>query len=220
VDWAPLGVLLMLQIPVVNSVKALADIVRADLLARGLIPAAEHVVYANGDPGERTTPNQSKLPMVWFWLDKPFAIEVAQTGDPASIAMVATLDEQPVYAQSIGVEKMRARVVMHARLPEEGGTPPPRRGRLSAVTAEEAGTQLRHRVYAAIWRACNGSFRVLAAENYSPTGSEFAWGSASAMIVEVYYHISDDAYPGDGVGALGEQVGEGESVAEVPTDEP
>lgn len=210
----------MLQIPVVNSVKALADVVRADLLARDLIPSADHVVYSNGEPGERTTPGQSKLPMVWFWLDKGFNIDVAQTGDPTSIAMSATLDGQPVYSQSIGVERMRARVVMHARLPEEGTATPHRRGRISAVNAEEAGTQLRHRVYAAIFRACNGSFRVLAAENLNPQGSEFAWGSASQMVVEVYHHIADDAYPGDDVGADGEQFGEGELVAEVMTDEP
>jgi hypothetical protein len=208
------------QIPVVNSVKALADLVRADLLARGIITSESSVVYSHGEPGQRTTPTQNQLPMVWFWLDKAFSIDVAQVGDPSSIAMTATVDGQAIFSQSVGVEKMRARVVMHARIPEDGTSTPPRRGRVAAVNAEEAGAQLRHRVYAAIFRACNGSFRVLAAENLSPQGSEFAFGSASQMAVEIYYHISDDAYPGDDVGADGVQESGGEEVAEIETDEP
>lgn len=208
------------QIPVVNSVRVLADAVRADLLAREIIPSADRVVYSNGEPGERTTPGQNQLPMVWFWLDTDFTIDVAQTGDPASIFMTAIVDNQPVYARSIAVEKMRCVVTCHARVPEEGTATPPRRGRVSALNAEEAGAQLRQRVVAAIHRALSGSFRILGAKNLSPKGSEFAYGSASAFVVEIYYHIASDAYPGDSAGADGDQFSDDEQVAEVTTDEP
>lgn len=203
------------QIQIVNSVEALADIVRDDLLRNGTIPAGEHVVYANGDPGQRTTPGQNKLPMIWFWLDKQIQIDVGQSGDPVvGIAFDETVDAQTVWVQSIGVEKIRARVVMHALVPEEGSALPKRRGRPQAKNAETAGIQLRRRVFASIFRACNGSFRVLAAENMSPTGSEFAYGSASQMVVELSDHIPDDAYPYDPAETQTTQKFEGETVAE------
>lgn len=215
------------QIPIVNCVESLADWVRDELVRNGTVPAAEHVIYANGEPGERTTPGQNKLPMVWFWLDKQIQIDVAQNGDPVTpIAFNETIDGQAVYVASIGVEKIRAQVIMHALVPEaEVADPAPtsptprRRGRVSAKNAELAGTQLRQRIVAAIFRACNGSFRVLAAENMSPKGSEFAYGSASAMVVELSNHIPDDAYPYDPAATQTTQKFEGETVAEF-SDEP
>lgn len=185
------------QIPIINSVEELANHVRTEFVARGFVSDGKQIVYANGDPGQPTTPNQNKLPMIWFWLDKQITIDVAQTGDPAGVAMDETVDGQAVWTQSIGVEKIRARIVMHALVPEEGMTEPKRRGRVQAKNAERAGTQLRQRVIASIWRALAGSFRVLGAENLSPTGSEFAYGSASQMVVEVYNHIPNDAYAYD-----------------------
>jgi hypothetical protein len=209
------------QIPIVNCVESLADWVRDELVRNGTIADDTHVIYANGDPGQRSTSCQSKLPMVWFWLDKQIQIDVAQTGDPATaIAFDEVVDGQTVYVQSIGVEKIRARVVMHALVPEEGATEPKRRGRVQAKNAERAGTQLRQRVFAAIFRACNGSFRVLAAENMAPAGSEFAYGSASQMVVELANHIPDDAYPYDPAETQTTQKFEGETVAEFPSDEP
>ena len=187
----------MIQIPVVNSVRALADHVRTELVARNIVPGVDSVVYANGDPGKRTTPNQNQLPMVWFWRDKQFSVDVGQTGDPAPIAFDETVDAQTVWTQSIGVRKLRARVVMQAIVPEEGSVVANRRGRVQAKNAEEAIDQLFDRVYASIWRACNGSFRVLGAQNYSPTGSEFAFGAACEMVVELYCHIPNDAYAYD-----------------------
>lgn len=204
------------QIPVVNSVEALADIVRADLLAREIIPSEDRVVYSNGEPGQRTTPGQNQLPMVWFWLEPDFSIDVGQTGDPTNVAMVAMVDGQAVDAgTSIAVEKMRARVVVHAKDPEGATTPAPRRGRVFARNAETAGAQLRHRVLAAIWRACTGSFRVLGAKNHSPMGSEFAYGCCTEMSIELYYHVADDAFAKDEASAEGTQFAEGEQVAEV-----
>lgn len=185
------------QIPVVNSVRALADHVRTELVHRGIVPSASNVVYANGDPGQRTTPNQNQLPMVWFWRDKQFGVDVGQTGDPCSIVFDETVDSQTVIASSIGVRRLRARVVMHAIVPEEGATEPKRRGRPQAKNAEEAIDQLFDRVYASIWRACNGSFQVLGAQNYAPGGSEFAFGAACEMVVELRCHIPDDAYAYD-----------------------
>lgn len=203
------------QVPIVNSVEELADVVRADLLRNGTIPDGEHIVYSNGDPGQRTTPGQSRLPMVWFWLDKQIQIDVAQAGDPVvGIAFDEIVDAQTVWVQSIGVEKIRARIVMHALVPEEGSSEPKRRGRVQAKNAERAGTQLRQRVFASIFRACNGSFRVLAAENIAPAGSEFAYGSASQMVVELSIHIPDDAYPYDPAETRTTQTFEGETVAE------
>jgi hypothetical protein len=189
--------MLLIQIPVVNSVRALADHVRTELVARGIVPSADNVVYANGDPGKRTTPNQNQLPMIWLWRDKPFSVDVGQTGDPAPIAFDETVDAQTVWTQSIGVRKLRARVVLHAIVPEEGSVVANRRGRVQAKNSEEAIDQLFDRVYASIWRACNGSFRVLGAQNYSPTGSEFAFGAACEMVVELYCHIPNDAYAYD-----------------------
>jgi hypothetical protein len=209
------------QVPIVNCVESLADWVRDELVRNGTVPDGEHVVYGNGAPGKRTTPGQNKLPMVWFWLDKQIQIDVAQQGDPATSTIFAqTVDGQTVETQSIGIEKIRARVVMHAIFPEEGSALPPRRGRQQAVTAERGGTQLRQRIYAAIFRACNGSFRVLAAENIAPTGSEFAYGSASQMVVELSNHIPDDAYPYDPAEVQTTQEFEGEVVAEFSSDEP
>jgi hypothetical protein len=208
------------QIPIVNCVESLADWVCDELVRNGSIPSNEHVIYANGDPGQRSTSGQSKLPMVWFWLDKQIQIDVGQTGDPAPIAFDETVDGQTVYVQSIGVEKIRARVVMHALVPEEGSTEPKRRGRVQAKNAERAGTQLRQRVFAAIFRACNGSFRVLAAENIAPSGSEFAYGSASQMVVELANHIPDDAYPYDPAETQTTQEFDGEVVAEFSSYEP
>jgi len=206
------------QIPIVNSVEELADVVRADLLRNGTITAGDHVVYSNGEPGQRTTPGQNKLPMVWFWLDKQIQIDVAQAGDPVTdLEFTDTIDGQTITAQSIGIEKIRARVVIHALVPEEGSLLPKRRGRVQAKNAEVAGTQLRQRVFAAIFRACNGSFKVLAAENMSPTGSEFAYGSASQMVVELSIHIPDDAYPYDPAETQTTQTFEGETVAEFPS---
>jgi hypothetical protein len=203
------------QIPIINCVEALADWVRDELIRNGTIPAAAHVVYSNGEPGERTTPGQNQLPFVWFWLDKQIQIDVAQQGDPATaIAFDEVVDGQAVYVQSIGVEKIRARIVMHALVPEEGSPEVKRRGRVQAKNAERAGTQLRQRIFAAIFRACNGSFRVLAAENMSPTGSEFAYGSASQMVVELANHIPDDAFPYDSAETQTTQKFEGETVAE------
>jgi hypothetical protein len=187
------------QIPVVNSVRALADHVRTELVHRGIVAAADHVVYGNGDPGQRTTPNQNKLPMIWFWRDKQFGVDVGQTGDPCPIVFDETVDDQTVIASSIGVRKLRARVVMHAIVPEEGMAEPKRRGRPQAKNAEEAIDQLFDRVYASIWRACNGSFQVLGAQNYLPGGSEFAFGAACEMVVELRCHIPDDAYAYDPV---------------------
>ena len=187
----------MIQIPVVNSVRALTDHVRTELVARGIVPGADSVVYANGDPGKRTTPNQNQLPMVWFWRDKQFSVDVGQTGDPAPIALNETVGAQTVWTQSIGVRKLRARVVLQAILPEEGSIVANRRGRVQAKNSEEAIDQLFDRVYASIWRATTGSFRVLGAQNYSPTGSEFAFGAACEMVVEIYCHIPNDAYPYD-----------------------
>ena len=214
------------QIPVVNCVEALADWVRSELVRNGLVPAAEHVVYSNGEPGERTTPGQNKLPMVWFWLDKQIQIDVAQSGDPAvGIGFDEEVDGQTIYVQSIAIEKIRARIVMHALVPEEEVTDPApanptprRRGRVSAKNAELAGTQLRQRIVAAIFRACNGSFRVLAAENMSPAVSEFAYGSASQMVVELSNHIPDDAYPYDPAETETTQTFEGETVAEFSSE--
>jgi hypothetical protein len=203
------------QIPIINCVEALADWVRDELIRNGTIPAAAHVVYSNGEPGERTTPGQNQLPFVWFWLDKQIQIDVAQQGDPATaIAFDEVVDGQAVYVQSIGVEKIRARIVMHALVPEEGSPEVKRRGRVQAKNAERAGTQLRQRIFAAIFRACNGSFRVLAAENMSPTGSEFAYGSASQMVVELANHIPDDAFPYDSAETQTTQKFEGETVSE------
>ena len=203
------------QIPIVNSVEALADHVRTELVARGFVPANEHVVYSNGEPGERTTPGQNKLPMVWFWLDKQIQIDVAQQGDPCGVAFDETVDGQTVYVESIGVERIRARVVMHALVPEEGMSEPKRRGRVQAKNAERAGAQLRQRVYASIRRALVGSFRVLGAENIAPNGSEFAYGSASQMIVEMLIHIPDDAYAYDPATPTTALEFEGEAVGEV-----
>jgi hypothetical protein len=156
--------------------------------------------------------------MVWFWLDKQIQIDVAQAGDPVTdLEFTDTIDGQTITAQSIGIEKIRARVVIHALVPEEGSLLPKRRGRVQAKNAEVAGTQLRQRVFAAIFRACNGSFRVLAAENMSPTGSEFAYGSASQMVVELSSHIPDDAYPYDPAETQTTQTFEGETVAEFPS---
>lgn len=214
------------QIPIVNCVESLADWVRDELVRNGTVPADAHVVYSNGEPGERTTPGQNKLPMVWFWLDKQIQIDVAQSGDPATGVLFAqTVDGQAVETQSIGVEKIRARIVMHALVPEaEVADPAPvaptprRRGRVSAKNAELAGTQLRQRVFASIFRACNGSFRVLAAENLTPGGSEFAYGSASIMVVELSNHIPDDAYPYDSAETQTTQTFEGETVAEFSSE--
>ena len=209
------------QIPIVNCVESLADWVRDELIRNGTIADDTHVVYSNGDPGQRSTAGQSKLPMVWFWLDKQIQIDVAQQGDPATaIAFDEEVDGQAVYVQSIGVEKIRARVVMHALVPEEGMAEPKRRGRVQAKNAELAGTQLRQRIFAAIHRACNGSFRVLAAENLVPGGSEFAYGSASQMVVELANHIPDDAYPYDPAETQTTQTFEGETVAEFSSVEP
>jgi hypothetical protein len=215
------------QIPIVNCVESLADWVRDELVRNGTVPADEHVIYSNGAPGERTTPGQNKLPMVWLWLDKPIQIDVAQMNDPVtSVAFDETIDGQTVYVQSIGVEKIRAQVIMHALVPEEEAADPSpasptprRRGRVAAKNAELAGTQLRQRTIAAIFRACNGSFRVLAAENLSPKGSELAYGSASQMIVELANHIPDDAYPYDSAETQTTQMFEGETVAEFISDE-
>jgi len=187
----------LIQIPVVNSVRALADHVRTELVARGIVPGVDNVVYANGDPGKRTTPNQNQLPMIWFWRDKQFSVDVGQTGDPTPIAFDETVDAQTVWAESIGVRKLRARVVLQAIVPEEGAAEVKRRGRVQAKNAEEAIDQLFDRVYASIWRATTGSFRVLGAQNYSPTGSEFAFGAACEMVVELYCHIPNDAYAYD-----------------------
>lgn len=207
------------QIPIVNSVESLADWVRSELVRNGTVPANEHVVYSNGAPGQRTTPGQNQLPMVWFWLDKQIQIDVAQTSDPATaVAFNETVDGQTIYVQSIGVEKIRARIVMHALVPEEGSAEVKRRGRVQAKKAELAGTQLRQRIIAAIFRACNGSFRVLAAENIAPTGSEFAYGSASQMVVELANHIPDDAYPYDSCETQTTQTFEGETVAEFSSE--
>lgn len=209
------------QIPIVNCVESLADWVRSELVRNGTVPAEANVVYSNGAPGARTTPGQNQLPMIWFWLDKQIQIDVAQQGDPvASVLYAQTVDGQTVETQSIGVEKIRARVVMHALIPEEGSTLPRRRGREQAVNAERGGAQLRQRVFAAIFRACNGSFKVLAAENIAPAGSEFAYGSASQMVVELSNHIPDDAYPYDPAETQTTQVFEGETVAEFSSDEP
>jgi hypothetical protein len=210
------------QIPIVNCVESLADWVRDELVRNGTVPADAHVVYSNGAPGQRTTPGQNELPMVWFWLDKQIQIDVQQNGDPVvGIAFDEEVDDQAIYVQSIGVEKIRARVVMHALVPEaEVADPAPasptprRRGRVAAKNAELAGTQLRQRVFASIFRACNGSFKVLAAENMAPTGSEFAYGSASQMVVELANHIPDDAYPYDSATTQTTQEFEGETVAE------
>ena len=202
------------QIPIVNCVETLADWVSSELIRNGTIADDTHVIYSNGDPGQRSTSGQSKLPMVWFWLDKQIQIDVGQSGDPAPIAFDETVDGQTVYVESIGVEKIRARVVIHALLPEEGSSEAKRRGRVQAKNAERAGTQLRQRVFAAIFRACNGSFRVLAAENLSPNASEFAYGSASQMVVELSNHIPDDAYPYDPATTQTTQKFEGETVAE------
>lgn len=202
------------QIPIVNCVESLADWVRDELVRNGTVPAESHVVYSNGAPGERTTPGQNKLPMVWLWLDKQIQIDVGQTDDPAPIAFDENVDDQTIYAPSIGVEKIRARVVMHALVPEEGSNEVKRRGRVQAKNAERAGTQLRQRVFASIFRACNGSFKVLAAENLTPGGSEFAYGSASQMVVELANHIPDDAYPYDSATTQTTQEFEGETVAE------
>lgn len=205
------------QIQIVNCVESLADWVRDELVRNGTVPAETNVVYSNGVPGQRTTPGQNQLPMIWFWLDKQIQIDVGQIGDPAPIAFDETIDSQTVWVQSIGVEKIRARVVMHALVPEEGSNEPKRRGRVQAKNAERAGTQLRQRVFAAIFRACNGSFRVLAAENIAPVGSEFAYGSASQMVVELSNHIPDDAYPYDPAETQTTQEFEGEVVAEFPS---
>ncbi len=202
------------QIPVVNSVEALADHVRTELVHRGFVPSNEHVVYSNGEPGERTTPGQNKLPMVWFWLDKQIQIDVGQQGDPCGVVFDETVDGQTVVTESIGVERIRARIVMHALVPEEGMAEPKRRGRAQAKNAERAGTQLRHRVFASIKRALVGSFRVLGAENIAPTGSEFAYGSASQMVVEMLIHIPDDAYAYDPATPNTTLEFEGESVGE------
>lgn len=202
------------QIPIVNCVESLADWVRDELVRNGTVPGETHVVYSNGAPGERTTPGQNKLPMVWLWLDKQIQIDVGQTDDPAPIAFDENVDGQTIYAPSIGVEKIRARVVMHALVPEEGSNEVKRRGRVQAKNAERAGTQLRQRVFASIFRACNGSFKVLAAENLTPGGSEFAYGSASQMVVELANHIPDDAYPYDSATTQTTQEFEGETVAE------
>lgn len=214
------------QIPIVNCVESLADWVRDELVRNGTVPADEHVVYSNGAPGAKTTPGQNKLPMIWFWLDKQIQIDVAQDGDPTTGVLFAqTVDGQTVETQSIGVEKIRARIVMHALVPEsEVADPAPvaptprRRGRVSAKNAELAGTQLRQRVFASIFRACNGSFRVLAAENLAPGGSEFAYGSASIMVVELSNHIPDDAYPYDSAETQTTQTFEGETVAEFSSE--
>lgn len=185
------------QIPVVNSVRALADHVRSELVHRGIVPGVDNVVYANGDPGKRTAPNQNQLPMVWFWRDKQFGVDVGATGDPCPIVFDQEVDDQTVVAPSIGVRKLRARVVIHALVPEEGTALASRRGRLQAKNAEEAIDQLFDRVYASIWRACNGSFQILGAQNYAPGGSEFAFGAACEMVVELRCHIPDDAYAYD-----------------------
>lgn len=207
------------QIPIVNCVESLADWVRDELVRNGTVPADAHVVYSNGAPGERTTPGQNKLPMVWFWLDKQIQIDVAQAGDPATpVAFDEVVDEQTVYVQSIGVEKIRARIVVHALIPEEGSALARRRGRAQAVTAERGGAQLRQRVFAAIFRGWNGSFKVLAAEHIAPTGSEFAYGSASIMVVELSNHIPDDAYPYDSAETQTTQKFEGETVAEFSSE--
>lgn len=209
------------QIPIVNCVKALSNWVRDELIRNGTIADGTHVIYANGDPGQKSTAGQSKLPMVWFWLDKQFQTDVAQQGDPATaIAFDETVDGQTVYVESIGVEKIRARVVMHSIVPEEGSVVANRRGRVQADNAETAGAQLRQRVFAAIRRACNGSFRVLAGEHIAPSGSEFAYGSASQMVVELANHIPDDAYPYDPAEAETTQKFEGETVAEFSSVEP
>lgn len=208
------------QIPIVNCVESLADWVCDELVRNGSIPSNEHVIYANGDPGQRSTSGQSKLPMVWFWLDKQIQIDVGQTGDPTTdILFAETVDGQTVETKSIGVEKPRARIVIHALVPEEGAVEAKRRGRVQAKNAERAGAQLRQRVIAAIFRACNGSFRVLAAEHLTPGGSEFAYGSASQMVVELANHIPDDAYPYDPATTQTTQTFEGETVAEF-SDEP
>lgn len=210
--------LLIPQIPVVNSGEALADVVRADLVARGVVPSGAHVVYANGPPGERTTPGQASMPRVWLWLDDNFAIDVGQLGDPATaVPMSADVDGQFVDAgMSIGVDKLLINVLCQAKDPEESTSPVAARDRDAALLAERACQQLKHRAYAAIWRRCAGSFRVVRGKNFTPKGSEFSFGSACMFTVELSIHIADDAYPANVADqSTGTQEAEGEQVAEV-----
>lgn len=205
------------QIPVDNSVESLANLIRADLLAREVIPAAANLIYGDGDPGQKTTPGVNSFPQIRFRLAEDFSIDVAQIGDPTPMLLTAIVDGQLIDAGvSIAVEKMRAIVTCLAKDPEESTSSIASRGRTASRASERAGMQLRHRVLAAISRACAGSYRVISAKNIKPTGAEFAYGNASVMVIEFYYHVADDAYATNVADlSTGTQDGEGQAVAEV-----
>ncbi len=205
------------QIPVDNSVESLANLIRADLLAREVIPAAENLIYDQGAPGAKNTPGVNTFPKVYFRLAEDFSIDVAQVGDPTPMRLTAIVDGQEIDGGvSIAVEKMRAVVTCLAKDPEGSTTPIASRSRTAGVTSALAGMQLRHRVLAAISRACAGSYRVISAKNIKPLGNEFAYGNASVMVIEFYYHVADDAYATNVADlSTGTQDGEGQTVAEV-----